>query len=99
MCNFYVPIITFSEGWFRYAVNEMSQRYHENGPLANDIDISLRFRLERLHPKFSSRCINKLKVCFRLSDIRWGTHHCNAPGCREVIIFDGGMKAQVKILF
>ena len=51
------------EGWFKYCLLEMSQRYRVTGPLSHDLDVLIRFRL---------------------------------PGCQEVIIFDGGMKAQVK---
>ena len=28
---------------------------------------------------------------------RWGNHKCDKPGCRSVIVFDGGMKASRKI--
>ena len=47
--------MNYLEGWFLYALLEMSQRYGVSGPISHDVEVSIRFRLPNLHRKFSTR--------------------------------------------
>ena len=44
----------YLEGWFLYALLEMSQRYGVSGPISHNIEVSIRYRLPILHRKFST---------------------------------------------
>ena len=52
------------------------------GPLTANIDDCLNHYNEKIRQEFQRR---------------WGNHKCDVPGCRSVIVFDGGMKASRKI--
>ena len=53
--DFHFVRLKIAEGWFLYALLEMSQRYGVDGPLSHATDVSIRFRLPILHRKFSAR--------------------------------------------
>ena len=71
-----------SEGWFLYALLELKTRYLIPGPLQAKVDDSLELYNDIINKTFS---------------MRWGSHKCNKPGCGNVLVFDGGVKAHRKI--
>ena len=53
ICNL---LIVCAEGWFLYAMLEMTQRYNlSGGCISHDLDMSLRFLLPKIHQNFSER--------------------------------------------
>ena len=89
-----------TEGWLTYSLVEIMQRYNirgqfsykgvfkyyismfPKGPLYAGIDESLRAYNDVIKTEFSRR---------------WSSHKCDIPGCRTVLVFDGGCKATRKI--
>ena len=74
--------IQYLEGWFLYALLEMSQRYGVSGPVSHNIEVSIRYRLPVLHKKFSTRYRHENVTHYQPSGTRG--HHSPPAGPQQL---------------
>ena len=69
--------------FFTYALIDLSTRYGFTLKFdPQDIDVSIANHFEELH---------------NLINMKWKDHKCEVPGCRSVLVIDGGLKPQRKV--
>ena len=90
-----------AEGWYLYSLIELKQRYLIRG-IDNYIDIEIIFiifilHLGPLHPNIDDSLRLYNDIIHEKFSKRWAKHKCEKPGCGNVFIFDGGVKASRRI--